>query len=118
MGLVLIKGGRITEDVLGMGMVGIAKEFLNAVMGTDIDPNALVPLLDELLDCVYMIRDPAHPEVISSLVPDADISEVKTRLWLRSEVLRVHTSFSIVDRLYELRSAVRSMSEPETSSAM
>lgn len=83
----------------GIGMEGIAIMGINALMMGGIDPDAVLPLWDELLECVRIIRDPRHPEVIQDIVSDDDIEEVSTRLFLRSEVLRLHTNFSPADAL-------------------
>lgn len=51
------------------------------------------PLLDELFECVKIIRDPRYPDMVMSLIED-DIEEVATRLKLRWEVLQLHVGFS------------------------
>lgn len=87
----------IPESLAPFGMVAVAIRGINSFLASDVDFNKLEPLLDEMFECVKMVRDPAHPDVISDLVSDDDIEEVKTRGWLRSEVLRLHTNFSFID---------------------
>lgn len=89
----------IPENLAPFGMVAIAIRGINSFLATDVDFDKLEPLLDEMFDCVQIIRDPAHPDIATALVSDDDIEEVKTRGWLRSEVLRIHTNFSFIDAL-------------------
>jgi hypothetical protein len=77
----------------------------------------LEPLLDELLECVKIVRNPKANDRATGqphatpLVGDDDIEEVKTIIWLRSEVLRVHSNFSLADGLLTLVSAITKPSE-------
>lgn len=107
--LLMLKGSgeRIPSNVQGLGMVGIAILGLNVFLQGSIRPEDLEPLMDEMLTCVEIIRDPRHPEVATPLVSDDDVEEVQTRLWLRSEVLRVHTNFSPAEALSKLISAIQ-----------
>lgn len=105
---------RIPDDVQGLGMVGIAILGLNVFLSGSIKPDELMPLLDEMLTCVQIIRDPSAVDKITGgpvatpIVSDDDIQEVQTRLWLRGEVLRVHTGFSVADAVSSLISTVLS----------
>lgn len=108
-------GERIPTNVQGLGMVGVAILGINVFLQGTIRPEDLDPLMDEMFTCVQFIRDPKHPEVVTSIVSDDDVEEVKTRLWLRSEVLRLHTGFSPADALSSLISALQA---PETSPTM
>lgn len=101
-------GERIPDNVQGLGMVGVAILGLNVFLQGSIKPGDLEPLMDEMMTCVKIIRDPKHPEVVTDIVSDDDVEEVKTRLWLRSEVLRLHTGFSPAEALSGLISAVNS----------
>jgi hypothetical protein len=81
-------GDMSAEALLGRGMEAIF--FVEEV----------TPILDELLECVQMIRDPAARDratgmpVATPLVSDDDIEEIKTVWWLRSEVIRQVVGFS------------------------
>jgi len=55
------------------------------------------PLLDEMLQCVSIVPDPKHPEIVRRLVGDDDIEDVQTILALRNEVFKLHTGFSMAD---------------------
>lgn len=104
--------GQIPLEVRGLGMEGIAILGLNAFLGGDVDPDEIGPLMDELLDCVQMIRDPKHPEVMTKIVSDDDIEEIATRLWLRSEVVALHTNFSPAEALLALIRKIPSSPPP------
>lgn len=93
--------GNIPDEVAQLGMVGVAIRGINAFLAAPMRFDELEPLLDELLACVRIIRDPRHPDVATAITP-GDIEEIKTVAWLRSEVLRVHTGFSFADALSSL----------------
>ncbi len=102
--MLALKGtsGAIDPEVQKLGIVGVAIATLNAFLKAPVKPEEIEPLLDELLTCVQMCRDARHPEVFSAIVSQDDIEEVRTRLWLRSEVLALHTNFSLADALWKL----------------
>lgn len=116
--VVALKGtsGHIpTEAVERLGIVGISVIGLNAFLAAAVDFRELSPLLDELLDCVTIIRDQRHVGTATPLMPD-DIEEIRTVAWLRSEVLRVHTGFSPADGLLSLVSMIRASADSQTTS--
>lgn len=89
------------STALGRGMEFIFWAGMQSLCRGKIDADELVPLLDRLLNCVKIIRDPnarnkETGDAISLAQPliQNDIMEVATRWWLRSEVIRVHTNFS------------------------
>jgi hypothetical protein len=119
---IVLKGtsAAIPEDLVSYGMAAMAimtARAVNAFLAADIDFVKLEPLLDELLECVNRIRNPAVNDRTTGqphatpLVGDDDIEEVKTIIWLRSEVLRVHSNFSLADGLSTLVSAITKPSE-------
>lgn len=81
-------------SLAGIGMEGIAIIGINRILHGSINPDVVIPLFDELLECVKIIRDPKRPDFAQAIIVDDDIEEVATRLWLRSEVLKLHTNFS------------------------
>lgn len=104
-------GGKIPSDVIGGGMEAIfwlgIETFLRGTMQSD----EIIPIWNELLECVQIIRDPSAKQpdgqpVAHPLIADSDIFEIKTRFWLRSEVLRLHTNFSMFDAVSSLISAI------------
>lgn len=113
-------GGQIPVEVLGGGMQAIFFIGVNTFLRGQIQSDEIIPLLNQLLECVKIIRDPRArgPDgqvIATELVSDDDVAEVKTRLWLRSEVIRVHTNFSPGDMLSNLMSAV--MKEEDSQKA-
>lgn len=94
--LSLIRAGiDLPAEVMSGGMAAvaavmpgiIANVFINGIGALNYDE--IKPLLDQMMDCVK-IKEPA---AIRNLTPD-DIEEVSTRLFLRSEVFKLHTGFS------------------------
>ncbi len=99
--------GEVPSEVMALGMVAVAWKGLNAFLAAPVSPEEIEPLMDEMFTCVGMVRDPKHPDVVTAVVSDDDVEEVQTRLWLRSEVLRVHTGFSSADALSKFLDAMR-----------
>jgi hypothetical protein len=100
-------GERVPDNAVGLGMVGVAILGINVFLRGEMKFEQIEPLLDEMMECVKIIRDPRHPDVATPLVTESDIEEVQTRLWLRSEVLRLHTGFSPADALSKLLDTIR-----------
>lgn len=90
----------VPEDVAPHGMHIVFIRGLNSFMATDVDFRLLEPLLDDMMTCVKIVRDMETKDPLTGrpmsfpFLPD-DIEEPQTVLWLRSEVLRVHTNFSV-----------------------
>lgn len=100
------------ERVAGMGMAAIAYVGFSTLMRGNINSEEMIPILNELLECVSIIRDPSAVDqatggpVATPLINDDDIEEVRTRLWLKNEVFNLHTGFSPADVIATLISAV------------
>jgi hypothetical protein len=100
------------DRALGMGMRAIAIFGIQTFLRGQMRAEEIVPILNELLECVKIIRDPSARDketgepVATPIVSDDDIEEVATRLWLRSEVIRLHTGFSPGDALSHLVSLI------------
>lgn len=103
---VALKGtsGEVSKELAQLGMVGVAIAGLNAFLQAPVAFGEIEPLLDEMFTCVRIVRDPNHPDKATPLI-DGDIEEVQTRGWLRSEVLRVHTGFSIAEAISTWRAS-------------
>ena len=97
-----------------VGWEGIAIIGINTFLRGSVKSEAMIPLLDELLECVQIIRDPKNADFATAIVSDDDIEEVATRWWLRAEVVRVHVNFSPADALSALFSSIMSK-EPKAS---
>lgn len=112
-------GGEIPLELSGIGMQGIAIIGLNTFLRGNVVADEIIPILDELLDCVKFIRDPKARDqttgqpVATPIVSDDDIEEIVSRAWLRSEVVALHTGFSVADALSALISTIST--RPETS---
>lgn len=100
-----VKGtnAEVPPEYSAYGIVEVARRGINAFLASDIDFEKLEPLLDEMMGCVQLVRDPSVIDAVTGM-PVAtpmtlsdDIQEVQTIGWLRSEVLRVHTNFSVVE---------------------
>jgi hypothetical protein len=103
--IIALKGtsAQIPESLAPLGMVAVAIRGINSFIASDVPFERIEPLLDELMTCVKIVRDPGARDrmtglpVATDLVSADDIEEVRTVAWLRSEVLRIHTNFSFLD---------------------
>lgn len=101
-------GAVLREDIFGLGMEGIFLLGMNTFLRGQIQAEEIIPILDELLECVRIIRDPSKKSadtgemVTSPIVSDDDIEETATRMWLRSEVFELHTGFSAAGAVSKL----------------
>lgn len=60
--------------------------------------DAIEPLLDEMMQCVQYVPNPANTTVVLSLGVTSDsIEEVKTYLTIRKEWIALHLGFSMAD---------------------
>lgn len=101
-------GGDVNiERALGLGMEAVFWVGIQTFLRGQMKAEEVIPILDQLLECVKIIRDPgavdretglpfAQDLILTGGYED-DLKEIQTRLWLRSEVLRVHTNFSVAD---------------------
>jgi hypothetical protein len=100
-------GGTLPLDLKNAGWEGIAIMGINSLLRGNMDPNIMIPLAEELLNCVQIIPDPKFPEQsLRRADLDGDIEEIATRWWLRNEVVSVHTGFSPADALSALISSI------------
>ena len=84
-------GVDIPEHVIAQGMAAVAAVGIRGLMASPF--YELEPLLDEMFACITVKPDRANPDVSRALVED-DIEEIRTRITLRFEVLKLHTDFS------------------------
>lgn len=108
-------GLELSDDEAASGMAGLASVMDRGSFkfaGRGISFFEFEPLLDEMLGCVQI----AEPKVTRALTED-DVEEVATLLHLRSEVLKLHTGFSLAERLSAFvgRRRSREQSNTETS---
>lgn len=86
----------VPDDVAQMGMGAVAAMGLRAF--TSVQFHDAEMLMDELMTCVRFMPDAGKSMVTRSLVED-DVEEVSTRLFLKAEVFRVHTGFSLAGEI-------------------
>lgn len=94
-------GAEIPAEVRGLGMVGVAIIGLNVLLKADVKYEDLTVLLDEMLTCVQVIPDQSNVDTARKPLP-GEIEEVATLGWLRSQILELHTGFSVADSLSKL----------------
>lgn len=83
-------GVDIPENFMGAGWAAIAAVGLKALGAVNVD--AAMPLMDELLQCVEIMPDPAKPAVVRLPIDD-DFEEIKTIFQLQKEALLLHVNF-------------------------
>lgn len=114
-------GGDVPAAAIDGGMEAIFWLGVNTFLRGQMKSEEVIPILNELLDCVKIIRDPKARGLDGSIIAtdilpgSDDVEEVQTRLWLRSEVLRVHTNFSLTELLSRLLLRMRAPKEIETA---
>lgn len=87
----LAQGGvEIPDDVRMLGLGGIATIAVSAF--GSMPWHIAEPLLDEMMSCVQAMPDPSKPEILRKLIDD-DTEEIPTRLWLRKQIIDLHTDF-------------------------
>ena len=100
-------GVQVPENVLDMGMAGIAAVGIRSIGGIPWDQAK--PLLDEMMACVRIQPSPSRPNIIRALIDRGDdgddIEEITTRITLREAWITLHTGFSIAGFLSKSREA-------------
>jgi hypothetical protein len=87
------------------GIAGLLELGLRSIFNLPYDQAR--PLLEEMLGCVHYLPDPAKPDTERALdKAHDDIEEASTISFLRSEVFRLHTGFSLAGALSTLVSGV------------
>lgn len=94
-------GAEVPAEAIGLGMAAVAVIGIQAVIRAA--PDEAMPLLDEMMGCVEIVSSAG---IARKLIED-DIEEVVTRLFLRSEVLELHTGFSVAATLSSLGQAAK-----------
>lgn len=85
-------GAEVSDYIAGAGMAGLAHIGLRAF--ANMPYHEATDLMDEMFQCITIIRDKSHPEMTFPLLEE-DIEEVSTRFLLRTEVFELHTGFSL-----------------------
>lgn len=106
------------DAIKNSGMAAMAALGLRAITSMSYDD--AMPLLDEMLEAVKFVPDVSKIDKTTMYpfcrpVNDDDIEEVATLLFLRDEVFKLHTGFSVAAYLSELGSAAKeAMTSPTT----
>lgn len=83
-------GIELPSELTDSGMAGLAHLGLS-LLGK-LPFNEAKPLMDEMFTCVQFVPDPSNQSFTRPLVEN-DIEEIKTRLKLRVELLKLHSDF-------------------------
>ncbi len=105
----------ISGEILRSGMMGFALMCVKAFVAAKYED--VRPLWTEMMQCVKFLPDPSNPKIVRELWPD-DIEEVRTRWYLRQEVLELHTGFSNAALNLIFSAAREAMKEPVISPDM
>lgn len=106
-------GGSLPADIRGIGWEGIAIVGINTLLRGSVDPDVMIPIADELLDCVKFVPDPKQPASARAINDKVDdVEEVQTRWWLRDQVVSVHTGFSFLEALSRIVSSILAWAPP------
>jgi len=81
-------GVSLPEEILSGGMESVA--FLGISFLSAVDVELARPLLNELYQCVQI-----KEQHVTRKPTDDDVEDYQTILWLRGEVLKLHTGFSL-----------------------
>jgi hypothetical protein len=112
-------GVDLPDDIYETGMAGIAAAGFRALLTIKFTTAKM--LMDEMLACVRYVPDPKNPAHMVPMGPET-IEEVRTVMFLQSEVFELHTGFSVAGALSHLTSllpveAIKNISTSLQSSA-
>ena len=79
-------GVKVPDEIAQAGMSGLSFVFKNPLLLfnsiSNLKPDDVNALLDELLTCVKIVRDKRHPDMAFDMVTDDDVEEVTTQFVL------------------------------------
>lgn len=107
-------GVEIPEEAMAAGAATLLAAGLRSFTSMAFEDAEL--LMDEMFACIQFV-DPTNRAVTRALIDD-DIEEVATRLFLRGEVIEIHTGFSVTATLSTLGAAAKAkdnLSDTSTS---
>lgn len=98
-------GVDVPDDLMTGGMAGLVALGIRTI--TSLAFEDAEPLLDEMMECVSFVPDPAKPEVLLPWgLAQTQVEEVATLLRLRDEVVNLHVGFSIAAAISTLGKTV------------
>lgn len=103
----------IGADYASQGIVGLVAAGINMLAMAKYEE--LDPLLDELMGCVSIIRDPRNPSTAVPIQFDTDIEDIETVYLIRREVLQLHASFTLAGVQSWLTSASATLAKSRVS---
>jgi len=103
-------GVEIPEEALSAGAATLLAAGLRSFTSMAFDDAE--QLLDEMFACIEFVSSSG---VVRALIED-DIDEVSTRLFLRGEVIEIHTGFSMTATLSTLGAAAKARSNSSDTS--
>jgi hypothetical protein len=106
-------GVDIPDNLETTGIAGLATLGLRALAAMPFDEAEI--LLAQMMTCVAFIPDPSRPMVFRSPPWEDDIEEPATRVRLRTEVIEIHTGFSLADALARMRAMLSPTPIQDTS---
>lgn len=83
-------GFQVSDEMMRGGMAAVFAVGFSSVK--KLRAEDAIALIDELMGCITICRDPRNPELRLPLMDD-DIEEVGTRFLLAAEVFKLHTGF-------------------------
>lgn len=97
-----IAGADLPEAIEANGLAAVAAAGIRIFAG--MPPETADTLLDRLMQCVSLVPDLAHPEVLLPWsLAQSQIEEIPTIGWLHKEALKLHLDFfKGVGRLFSL----------------
>ncbi len=115
--LALAKSGiEVPDNIAQAGFAGLAVVGFRALSAMHWEEAE--PLMDEMMECVKIVRNPENASLAFPLQMDEDIEEVATRVKLRMELFELHTGFSLADAKSILTSTPASTSSsPNTQTS-
>ena len=87
----------LSDDEADAGMAGVASAMSRTGInftGGAANFAEIEPLLDEMLGCIQIME-----KATTRALTEDDVEEIQTLFMLRSEVLKLHTNFSLIERL-------------------
>src|SRR5262252_3554336 len=97
LGLILFRGGAITQEQLDLGMAGLASLAFTAILrglGLINFRADVKPLLDRMLRCIEFVPDLRNPAIPPRPLLPEEPEEVTTLVHLRREWIALHLGFS------------------------
>jgi hypothetical protein len=107
-------GVDLPQSVFRMGVVGLVGVNILKALSV-IRPEDAFVLMDEMFLGIERVRDLGRADISSPLI-DGDVEEVQTRLLLRDEWWRLHTGFSVAEKISQIWTSFSAATETSQDS--